>query len=348
MSAARWQPIDLTAPEYDEPPEPPSLAGLIYRGKRHLVSGPPESLKTLFCYVVLLEHMRAGGVAALIDAEMGPRSARALLEELGASSGEIASLYYVEPEAPPASADLEAMIGAGVTLAVVDAAAGAYALSGLDDGKRQDAERFARMWLDPLWRQGVTTLTVDHVVKDSDARGRYAIGSERKVGGADVHLGLEVVNRLRRGGSGLVRFRAHKDRPGWLPEVPAELELSSDPESHAISWVFRPARDDGDGWRPTLLMDRVLEHLASHPEPVSRSSLADAVRGKRQYVLQAIDELITEKRLGFEGGKVVPVPGTFPEREPVHEGNGNVPRSSPLQGERERGTTLEGDDDIPF
>jgi hypothetical protein len=349
-----WQPLNLAAPEYATPPEPPSLVGLIYRGKRHLVSGPPEALKTMFCYIVALEHIRAGGVAAIVDLEMGPVAARTLLAELGASEAELADVYYVEPDAPPTEADLEAMLAAGVTLAIVDSAAGAYALSGLDDNQRKDAETWARTWLHRLWQAGVTTLTIDHVAKDVDGRGKWAIGSERKVGGVDVHLGLHVVRPLSRGSSGLVRITAHKDRPGFLARqhAAAELEIDSEAYTNALTWTFREASGEDGGWRPTLLMERVLEYLAKHPEPVSRSTLANAVRGKRQFVLQAIDELLTEGRLALQGGKVVPVPGTFPVRELPTKGNGNVPRSSLLQGERERERLLRpsetGDDDIPF
>ena len=78
-----------------------------------------------------------------------------------------------------------------VTLVVIDAAAGAYDASGLDDNKRQDVERFARAWVRPLFEIGITTLLIDHVTKNTETRGKYMIGSERKLGGVDVHLGLE-------------------------------------------------------------------------------------------------------------------------------------------------------------
>jgi hypothetical protein len=55
-----WQRIDLSDPQYDRPTEPPAICGLIYRRKRHTISGPPESLKTLLALIFGLEHMRAG------------------------------------------------------------------------------------------------------------------------------------------------------------------------------------------------------------------------------------------------------------------------------------------------
>jgi hypothetical protein len=301
-----WQPLNLASPGYAVLPEPPSIAGLLYAGKRHLLSGPPESLKTMLAYILALEHIRAGGKAAIIDLEIGPETARLLLGELGATEEEIRSVYYVEPESPPSPGDLEAMLAAGVTFAVVDAAAGAYGLSDLDDNKRQDAERFARVWLELLWKHGVTTLVVDHVVKDTGVRGRYAIGSERKLGQADVHLGLHVVRPLSRGGSGLVRIDAHKDRPGFLTRpAAAELELESEAFTHAISWEFKPASADGahsSGWRPTWYMEAVLEFLERQDEPVSQRTIEAGVGRKREYVRLAVDMLADEGAVNVTRG----------------------------------------------
>jgi len=202
----------------------------------------------------------------------------------------------------------------------------------------------------------VTTIVVDHVTKNVDGRGRYAIGSERKIGGADVHLGLHVVRRLRRGGSGLVRIDTHKDRPGYLADVAAELELSSDPETHQIAWTFGEASGGtSDGWKPFVLMERVLEYVASADEPMSRYAVAEAVRGKREYVFVAIKELLAENRLALEGRKLV-LTETVPEngsplreKEPGTEFPALV-NSSQFPGTGwEPGTALRvEDDDIPF
>jgi hypothetical protein len=311
----------LADARYDQPTEPPGLCGLVYAGKRHALSGPPEATKTLSALVFGLEHLRASGGRrfALIDFEMGEHAIRLLLHDLGATLEEIARVYYVAPDGPPTTADVQALSEAGVTMAVIDSAAGAYSVSGLDDNKRSDAETFSRAWITPMWQSGVTTIVLDHVVKNSEARGRYAIGSERKLGTVDVHLGFEPVKALSRGGRGLVRVVTHKDRPGHLSRpVAAELVLHSDPVTHRVTWEFRrpneAAGGSGDSWRPTVLMDRVVEHLGRDPEPIAKTTLAKAVRGNYQYLLVAIDLLVSEGRLVFDGKRVtVPrnVPGTL-------------------------------------
>jgi hypothetical protein len=259
-----WQPLDLTADEYAELSEPPVILGLIYRGKRHALSGPPESAKTLVALAVGLEWYRAGlGRFALIDFEQGAATTRLLLEELGATEDELAAVYYVEADAPPTPADINAMLPAGVTLTIIDAAAGAYDASSLDDNKRADVERFRRAWIEPLWRAGCTTILLDHVVKNSETRGRYAIGSERKLGAVDVHLGLEAVTHISRGGRGLIRVTVHKDRPAHLQRPhPCELHLASDPDTHRIAWETRPANADNAALDLPPSQIKLLEALA--------------------------------------------------------------------------------------
>jgi hypothetical protein len=244
-------------------------SGLVYPGKRHLFSGPPESCKTLAAYVVALEEIRKGGVVVLIDFEMGQWDARDRMRDLGATDDELARFHYIEPTTEATPLTIDAVLTLKPTLVIIDAAAGAYAVQGLDDNKRKDCEDWAAAWVRPFWKADVATIVIDHVVKNVDNRGKYAIGSERKLGGVDVHLGFEAVpgQELKRGGHGLYKVITHRDRPGYLTRPRAgDLELTSDPDTHAIAWRFKPASGDSaesgtTDWRPTVLMDRVLEHV---------------------------------------------------------------------------------------
>ena len=98
---------------------------------------------------------------------------------------------------------------------IIDAAAGAYDLQGLDDNKAPDVERFTRIYVRAFWRPEIATIVLDHVVKNTDNRGNYAIGCERKIGGTDVHLGFQPTPRSR-GGTGIYKITTHKDRGGYL------------------------------------------------------------------------------------------------------------------------------------
>ena len=144
-----WQRLDLTDDTYLTRPEPPVVQGLLYRAKRHVISGPPESAKTLIAYTLLLEAMRAGHGAAIIDFEMGPYAAATLLRELGATQDELGTILYFEPETEPYPEFPQHLAIHAVEFVLIDAAVGAYNASGLDDTKRNDAETWARTWIRP-------------------------------------------------------------------------------------------------------------------------------------------------------------------------------------------------------
>ena len=292
-----WQPIDLLA-FADRDAVTPTLAGLIYpAGTRHLFSGEPESGKTLAAFALGLEEIRAGGRILHLDFEMFTGPTRERLREMGATDAELAAWIHVEPDAPPRNGDLDGLLALEPTLAIVDAAAGAYAALGLDDNARKDVEVYARQIVGPLARAGVSSITVDHVTKNREGRGRFAIGSERKVGGVEVHLSFEAVRPLHRGSTGLVRITVAKDRAGYLPRPHAcDLELASDPDTHAITWTFTttPKTEPGT-WRPTALMEKVSRYLEAQTTPVPRGAIETAKLGKQTiYVRQALDALVAD------------------------------------------------------
>lgn len=301
-----WEALNLAHVEERSSVEPTlGGVGLIYPGRRHILSGPQETAKTIAAYTIALAEVRAGGTALLIDLEMGQWDARERLRDLGATDDELDRLYYIEPDAPATEEIILGLVELTPTLVIIDAAAGAYGLQGLDDNKRADVERFVAIFIRPFWLAGIATLLVDHVVKNVEARGKYAIGSERKIGSADVHLGFEVVAPLSRGGSGLYKITTHKDRGGWLPRPKAaELELRSDPVTHSISHTFRaPRESESDGvFRPTILMERVSLYLEQQTEPVSRNAIEEAVEGKRDTLRMAINRLLADGFAAEEPG----------------------------------------------
>lgn len=294
-----WTPIDLnTLP--DTPPVKPDLGGtgLVYPGKRHVFSGPPESAKTLAAYCILIHTVRQGHTGVLIDFEMGAYDARQRLHELGASPDEISRVLYLEPDQAATDERINQLVARTPALVVIDAAAGAYELEGLDDNKRGDVEKISRLYVRSFWRAGIATILIDHVVKNTETRGRFVIGSERKLGGADVHLGFDIIQPISRGTSGHYKLTTHKDRGGYLKRGHlADLHLDSDPDTHQIDWrVTDPettTADDGT-FRPTHLMEKASVHLELRNEPATRNQICEALGGKGKYLLKAIDALVKE------------------------------------------------------
>ncbi len=297
-----WFPVNLGELP-DVPPVQPSLGaiGIIYPGLRHVFSGPPESAKTIAAYVIGLLVVRTGEPVILLDFEMGAYAARSRLRELGAAETDFALMRYIEPAEPANAERINVLVALKPSLVIIDAAAGAYDLQGLDDNKRADVEKLARLYVAPFWQAGIATIFIDHVVKNSDTRGHYAIGSERKLGGADVHLGFETLSPISRGTSGRYKITTHKDRGGYLKRGHLlDLVLVSDVETHQISSEFVPVTieagsvSDVSYFRPTHLMEKCSAWLELQPEPVSRNAVFEGIGGRKAYVLKAISALVVE------------------------------------------------------
>ncbi len=330
-----WRPQNLNdLPE--QPPTPPNLGNthLVYPGKRHVFSGPPESAKTLAAYCILIQVVRNSGSGILIDFEMGAYDARQRLRELGATPDEINSIHYVEPDERATTERVANLIGLQPDLVIIDAAAGIYSLEGLDDNKRGDVEKISNLYIRAFWKAGIATILLDHVVKDGEARGKFAIGSERKLGGADVHMGFDTISPISRGSSGKYKISTHKDRGGYLKRGHlADLQLDSDPDTHSITWTFTEAVTSiaaAGYFRPTHLMQNVSEELESRVEPSSRNSVYDTLGGTKDYVLKAITALVTEgfvtETAGPNNAKLVESARPYRENNPVD--NPETPLSS--------------------
>ena len=133
-------------------------------------------------------------------------------------------------------------------------------------------------------------------MKSREARGAWAIGSERKKSKAEVHLGMKTLTPLVRGGTGRAKIDVHKDRPGHLTRPSAGIfVVETGPD---FAWRIDP--DDSHGelgeFRPTALMEKVSRFLELRPgEPQTRNQIEQAKLGKAEYVRVAMDRLVEER-----------------------------------------------------
>jgi hypothetical protein len=179
---------------------------------------------------------------------------------------------------------------------VIDAFTGALQIHGLDPNSSIDVEKFYRLVVDTLRAHDGAVALSDHLRKDRESRGKWAIGSERKIGAADVHLGLEAAQPFGHGKTGKAKIVTHKDRPGQLPRPKAgELELVSDPDTGRVTWTLTLADpSDERPFRPTHLMERVSRYVENCVGPPSRNEVEGAVKGNAKAVRLAIDTLLSE------------------------------------------------------
>lgn len=315
-----WRPTELddVLDGTWRPPEPtvghrsPDGVGLFYRGKQHTVASESEGGKSWFLLAAALDEIVHGNHVAYFDFEddRGPVVGRLLA--LGASPDRIRSYFhYIRPESPmtvPANrADVDGLMSEyAPTLGVIDGVTEAMVMHGLDPLDNRDAATFGRMLPRRLTQWGAATVSLDHVTKAGETRGRYSIGAVHKLNGLD---GAAYVLENRRpfgiGIQGVSSIRIAKDRPGQLRKhaLPnasglhwfADLLLDSTlAEGHTEAAIIAPNSDPANK-RPTRIMRRISDELAKHPEGLPQRVIQDIVIGKTDTIRLALSHLISEK-----------------------------------------------------
>jgi hypothetical protein len=282
------------------PAEPPTIGGLLYPAKRAVFSGETESLKTWLALILAKAEMDIGHPVAWVDLDaMGSAEILARLRALGVADSVVHDLFlYYEPGERLAGEMLaevcEAIGARRIRLFVVDAFNPLLSLHGLDPNSTADVEAFWREVATPITDAGAAPLMLDHVVKNREAQGKYAYGSERKASGAIVHVGFRLLEPLTRGGSGAAHLMTHKDRPGFLPR-PTIGRLVLDSNAGAISYRLEEDRSRADGrFRPTVLMERISRRLELLDDPVSQTWVEENVSGNAPALREALAVLTDE------------------------------------------------------
>lgn len=195
-----WAPVDLSgllAGTVDRP-QPQLLRqddgqALLYPGKAHAFVGESESGKSWLAQCAAAEQLLAGGRVLYIDFESDAPDVVGRLRALGVPAARLTpqQFAYVRPEHGLArvAAEREAfaeLLGQTYQLAVLDGVTDALGIFGWSLYNNDEAARFLREVARPLARHtGAAVVLVDHVVKDREGRGRYAIGAQAKLAGID-------------------------------------------------------------------------------------------------------------------------------------------------------------------
>lgn len=322
--ATSWLPRDLTdvlSGQWE--PDQPTVGtrndgtGMFYRGRSHTVSGESESLKTWFALAAAQDELGKAEHVVFVDFEdhEGPVVGRLLA--MGASPDRIAShFHYIRPEAPLEEnlghADLEVLLGdTRPSLAIIDGVTEGMALHGLNPLDNRDAATFGRKLPRRLTAAGAACVSLDHLTKSSENRGRYALGAVHKLNALDG--AAYVLENRSAAGVGLIgksTVKIAKDRPGQLRKhaLPssgmhwfADLLLDSTHPGHVETTVVAPdpGPAHGEDHRPTHLMTKISSILAEKG-PLSQRQILALMGGRREYAIKAltlltVDGHVTEK-----------------------------------------------------
>src|SRR5450759_3499023 len=321
-----WQPVDLsTYLDGTHKPTVPTLLArtdgvcLLYLGLIHSLHGESESGKSLVAQYLAAQQIMAGNDVLFIDFESDAGTVTERLLMLGATPQAIRDHFtYIRPEVDPrALAELPAwhsMLARSYVLAVIDGVTDSLGVFGYSTKDNDEVAAWMRVLPKNIAnRTGAAVAVIDHVTKDNDSRGRFAIGAQAKMSGlTGAGYTVEVAEALGRGLRGVIVLRVGKDRPGYVrgesgpmrksdrTQEAARITVDStvDPDRPVVT--VEPWRgSDGLGFearlfRLTGFMERISEALEASTGPMSFRSIDTLVSGKQAHVVTALDSLVAE------------------------------------------------------
>jgi hypothetical protein len=294
--------------------------GVLYPGRMSTVAAESEAGKTWLACILVLQELVRGNHVVYIDFEDEAAGIVGRLLPMGATIDDLLErFHYIRPEEPLSVtdlADLAEVLAMGPTLAVVDGVTEGMSLHGLNINDNKDVATFGRKVLRPLQDAGPAVFTLDHVVKSTESRGRYAIGGVHKLNGLNgVMYLLESIHPFGIGIKGRSRLRIAKDRPGQLRKesLPqqggqfwfADLVVdATDP--NLIEAVLYPPVEQAAIEQLTAEQEeaskqeadiearkpKVLAVLAKARNPLTQNEVTDLVGGRASRTRQALTRLV--------------------------------------------------------
>ncbi|MFI1044993.1 AAA family ATPase [Streptomyces griseoruber] len=308
-----WSPVDLESVlsgAYESPKATVGSrddgVGLFYPSREHALISEPEAGKTWIALTVALTEMQGGNTVVYIDCEDTAPAIIGRLRTLGADDGLIRQRFtYVRPQGRIDGLMRDAMtpvLMPPCTLVILDGVTEAMAMNGLDPKDDQDVAQFRQMLAMFVTGMGPAFVSLDHVVKNAENRGRWATGSQHKMASLNgCAYTVESVSRFAPGMKGVARLRVAKDRHG-------NVRGNALPGKDGMAWfsdfVMESARDgamvfrfevpipaEDRDMRPTVLMRKVSDVLMTHSEGLNVSEIRSRVTGKAETVNHALAAL---------------------------------------------------------
>lgn len=288
-----WAGLDLTAylDGTHKPVEPEFLlrndgVALLYPGLTHSIHGESESGKSMVVQWEAVQRLRAGGSVLYIDFESDPSGIVERLRLLGADMQAVAERFvYLQPASDPhkGKADNQAFLASldahDYSLVVLDGVSESMDVLGLDV---KDPNASAIEWARKLPRfiadrTGAAVVQIDHVTKNTETRGRFAIGGQAKMAAlTGAAYALDVRSPIGRGLRGELVLRVAKDRPGYVRGRSGAASSDRTQEAARVvvdstgEWleftVMAPPPALGPDDKLEVVKDRIAEVLGQLPE----------------------------------------------------------------------------------
>lgn len=314
-----WAPVDLSdAWAGVDVPGPEIFARtdgvfLLYRGRTHAFQGESESCKSWAAQVAAVEVLAAGGRVLYIDFEDDARGVVSRLRSLSAPATD--RFVYLHPEEPiedgkgritAGGIDFASVLrGDPYDLVVIDGVTEAMTTEDLDLLSNADIAVWNRRLPKRLAATGAAVVAIDHVTKNSENRGRYAIGGQHKLAGltgaAYTFTPVRPLARARHEAiTGVISVHVMKDRPGHVRGRAVEgkvatLELTSYPDGGVTAHLKPVSADESELAPEPQLLRRIFDHLLTY-DGASGRNVVDNVNGKEERIRSALKWMAADER----------------------------------------------------
>ena len=276
----------------------------LYPGREHVVNGEMEAGKSWFALAHVAAELLAGNRVIYVHFEEQDETStvQRLRVQFQVPAERIrADFLFIAPEEPVAPHMItELCADRPPTLVILDGQNEAMSLHGMGIREEDGAAAYRRRLCVPFKATGAAVVSLDHVVKDREARREgYSLGSIHKGNGVDGAMFLlENMEPFGQDRRGTTNVYVTKDRHGRLRRAGRPA-----PGSTRKFFVGQMVMDDtGDSWSFRLAEPRELFDEDEAPEfAQSRARRANAATDAR--VLQVATEMI---RRAQEQGRAGP------------------------------------------
>lgn len=284
-------------------------ACLFYPGEVQSIAGEPETGKGWIALAAAAQVLDAGGHVLYLDFEDAPTSIITRLIALGVHTTSIVARFtYIRPDEPLPAPTLAALLATRTyQLAVIDGLSEAYTVLGLDPYSNPDAATFLTRLPRPIAATGAAVLLIDHVIKNKEGRGRYALGAQHKLAGIAAAYTTDAITPPSRTQAGLIKVKVEKDRHGHVrPHASAGqialVHISPSDNGDRVLVTLEPPEvslTDRGEFQPTVLMSRVSEYVAANPGACLNDIKRD-VDGRSEWIAKALNLLVDQRYIRRE------------------------------------------------
>jgi hypothetical protein len=284
-------------------------AGLIYPGKVHSFYGESESGKSWIAQIATAELLKIDQKVIYIDFESDAIDIVNRLKVLGVSRANLLQYFsYIRPDGPRDVNDnywQDILEPDRAVLVIIDGVTEALTMWG---GQTKDNDEITR-WMRIFPRtvataSGAAVVLIDHITKNAETRGRFAIGGQSKLATIDGAAYLcEPIELLAPGKIGTISMRVTKDRPGDVRRK-AGAQRGKDRMQEAAIFTIDSTRpqmeyvigvplreDEADANREFKKLKEVAEFIHNHPGS-TRRMVQDGVAGSKESIGNIIGDLV--------------------------------------------------------